>query len=338
MMRTRRRSPRPTAKPIPGLTVNLYVGPTGSTSGQFGRFASVVAEARDANGTGFVRRLELSQESFAKFAYWTNSENRPTAARCIRQRRRALGTGLVERHNHHQYRRRHVPRRRRHRRAADRERGRGTFVEGLLEVSQKPILLPSLTYARVSSSGLATVSGFNFTSPTNGDESTGALMRIEFVATDLDDSGDSTGTNEGFFRVYHGERRATRVAARRLAEQSSLPTRAVDHQLRRLAPGPRLPSTDTRSSSSRSRRTSIRGSGNTLVRHGHRRRPPWRRDVGEHRRDARRGAIRSRRSTTFTSVLQHANVRCYLGGDPHLVAVARTTRRRLHQRADPQGR
>ena len=27
------------------------------------------------NGTGFVRRLELSQESFAKFAYWTNSEN-----------------------------------------------------------------------------------------------------------------------------------------------------------------------------------------------------------------------------------------------------------------------
>ena len=60
---------------VPGLKVNLFIGPTGSTSGQFGRFASVVAEARDANGTGFVRRLELTQESFAKFAYWTNSEN-----------------------------------------------------------------------------------------------------------------------------------------------------------------------------------------------------------------------------------------------------------------------
>ena len=32
---------------IDGMSVNLYVGPTGSTSGQFGRFASIVAEARD---------------------------------------------------------------------------------------------------------------------------------------------------------------------------------------------------------------------------------------------------------------------------------------------------
>ena len=59
---------------LPGVTVNLYTGPTGSTSGQFGRFASVVAEARDATGARFVRRLELTQESFAKFAYWSNKE------------------------------------------------------------------------------------------------------------------------------------------------------------------------------------------------------------------------------------------------------------------------
>src|ERR1700716_94780 len=35
---------------LPGVTVNLYVGPTGSSTGQFGRFASVVAEARDGQG------------------------------------------------------------------------------------------------------------------------------------------------------------------------------------------------------------------------------------------------------------------------------------------------
>src|SRR5262249_47460136 len=51
-------------KLVNGISVSLYAGPTGSTSGQFGRFASLVAEARDANGTGFVRRLELTQESF----------------------------------------------------------------------------------------------------------------------------------------------------------------------------------------------------------------------------------------------------------------------------------
>ena len=61
-------------QPINGMTINIYVGQTGNSTAQFGRFASVVSEARDNNGTGFVRRLELTQESFAKFAYWSNSE------------------------------------------------------------------------------------------------------------------------------------------------------------------------------------------------------------------------------------------------------------------------
>src|ERR1700716_4148973 len=61
--------------PVPGIKVNVYVGPTGSTSGQFGRFSSIVAEARDQRGNGFIRRLELTQESFAKFAYWSNDES-----------------------------------------------------------------------------------------------------------------------------------------------------------------------------------------------------------------------------------------------------------------------
>src|SRR5262249_44783130 len=56
-------------KQIPGVMVSVYAGPSGSTSGQFGRFSSVIADARDAQGNGFVRRLELTQESFAKFAY-----------------------------------------------------------------------------------------------------------------------------------------------------------------------------------------------------------------------------------------------------------------------------
>src|SRR6185295_3802159 len=48
--------------PVAGMKVNLWVGPTGSTSGQFGRFASLVSQAVDANGNSFVRRLELTQE------------------------------------------------------------------------------------------------------------------------------------------------------------------------------------------------------------------------------------------------------------------------------------
>ncbi len=185
-------------QPINGIKVNLYVGQTGSRSGQFGRFASLVAEARDNNGTGFVRRLELTQESFAKYAYWTNSEtnngspiyfangdqlwgpvwsndniNINTSGATFHD---AVGTaGII---NGTSY---------------------GTFVKGY-STNQRPINLPSL--ASLSSlSGLAAVGGMSFTAPTTGDEST-VRMRIEFLATDLDASGDSTGANEGFYRIY----------------------------------------------------------------------------------------------------------------------------------------
>ncbi|MDZ7630862.1 MAG: hypothetical protein U5K74_05755 [Gemmatimonadaceae bacterium] len=33
--------------PIPGVTVRTWAGPTGATSGQFGAFGSVIAEAKD---------------------------------------------------------------------------------------------------------------------------------------------------------------------------------------------------------------------------------------------------------------------------------------------------
>ena len=55
-------------QPIPGVTVNLYVGSTGSTSGQFGRFASLVAEAREPSRTGLVRGNERTQEDVAEKA------------------------------------------------------------------------------------------------------------------------------------------------------------------------------------------------------------------------------------------------------------------------------
>jgi hypothetical protein len=67
--------------PIAGVTYNLYAGPTGSTTGQFGRYASAISEAigpRGARGARFVRRLEMQQESFARFAYWTNKETNPS--------------------------------------------------------------------------------------------------------------------------------------------------------------------------------------------------------------------------------------------------------------------
>jgi hypothetical protein len=58
---------------IPNAKINLYVGLTGNTTGQFGQFASLVAEVHDTTGnTRYVRRLELMAQNFARYAMFTN--------------------------------------------------------------------------------------------------------------------------------------------------------------------------------------------------------------------------------------------------------------------------
>ncbi|HEY7195036.1 MAG TPA: hypothetical protein VH439_14935, partial [Gemmatimonadales bacterium] len=59
---------------IPGLKRWSYLGPIGATSGQYGVYGSVVTVVQDAQGNNVVRRGEIFQESFAKYAYFTNVE------------------------------------------------------------------------------------------------------------------------------------------------------------------------------------------------------------------------------------------------------------------------
>lgn len=193
--------------PMAGIKVNVYVGPTGSTSGQHGRFSSIVAEARDQRGNGFIRRLELTQESFAKFAYWSNQENATGAGTIYfggadelwgpvwsndtinihsttALFRDDVGTAWVV--NGATY---------------------GTFRKGYKE-RQKPIALPS-TAMLATLPTIATSSGWNFVTNANVANNTETSLRdrIEFVAFDLTPlvpGGDSTDLNEGFFRIYNG--------------------------------------------------------------------------------------------------------------------------------------
>jgi hypothetical protein len=59
---------------IPKVTRTVYAGPTGITTGQYGVFASIIAVAQDSFGNRVVRRLEVNQQSFARFAYFSNQE------------------------------------------------------------------------------------------------------------------------------------------------------------------------------------------------------------------------------------------------------------------------
>jgi hypothetical protein len=181
--------------PIPNTTRSIYLGPTGSSTGQYGIFGSVLSVINNRSGAVVVRRGELSQESFAKFAYYTDDEGsgicfggmdqiygplHTNDNMCIyssgaRFRSAVEVSGTISGRNY------------------------GIFDQGYIEHGAV-IPLPSMA-ALATLATYATQGGMNFTAPSGG-STTQARLRIEFVALDLDGDGRVTGPNEGFFRVY----------------------------------------------------------------------------------------------------------------------------------------
>lgn len=185
---------------VPGIAMNVYVGPSGSTSGQLGRFSSIVAEARDQAGNGYIRRLELTQESFAKYAYWSNRESNGSQTIYFNNADELwgpvwsndtihIGSGGARFHDEVGTAR------------VISGVGYGTFEKGKKE-RQKAIALPTTTVlGRLIA--LATSAGWNIDAQAPGsNDASRVLDRIEFVAADMNGANDSTDLDEGFFRVY----------------------------------------------------------------------------------------------------------------------------------------
>ena len=303
---------------VPGVVVNLFAGPTGSTSGQFGRFASILAEARDPNGTGFVRRLELTQESFAKYAYWTNQENQAGGGTIVFGNNDAIwgpvwsndtinidnsgasfhddvstAAPLIVNASH------------------------GTFDKGY-QVKQRAIQLPSLS-SLSTLSALATTSSYNLPRVTTGDEQT-LRTRLEFVSVDLNADGDSTDDNEGFFRVY--------------ADTVNSVTAADYDWLRG----------DYQGNTAAASTVQNCGDFHTIIRGGTPRQEffpaaahtySWFQalllangrdyDGTTYASGTGTGSAYREAIATPGTIMSHPGSRCYLGGDPHLSAVARHT-------------
>ncbi len=59
---------------IPGVSRTVYSLPLGGGLGEYGNFAALVSIAQDAEGTKAIRRLDLIQESFAIYGYFTDYE------------------------------------------------------------------------------------------------------------------------------------------------------------------------------------------------------------------------------------------------------------------------
>ncbi|HEX6036986.1 MAG TPA: hypothetical protein VFZ20_03075, partial [Longimicrobium sp.] len=183
---------------IPGVKRYVYAGPVGQTSGQFGVFGSIISVVESGN-TRVVRRGDIAQASFARFAYFTDVEPSNIAfgggdmvsgpvhsndvIKIYNSGASFRGPGSVT--------------------TARTISGRqyATFSEGYQEnVPRIPLpTLADLTKLR----GYAEQGGAAFTAPSGG-TAFEARMRIEFLTIDLNGDGRHDGDEEGFFRVYRG--------------------------------------------------------------------------------------------------------------------------------------
>ena len=189
---------------IPNVTRTTYIGPTGITSGQYGVFASVVTIAKDVFGNTVVRRGEIDQESFAKYAYFTNTEGLiyfanndqiygPVHSNDVINIVASGATfyGPVS--------------------TAKTISGRqyGTYKQGFLENAGKIGFPTTADLNKLKAQ--ATPGNMLITSTTTGVLGQ-ATVRIEFVALDLNGDGNTSGDNEGFIRVYQSDSAGWAVA------------------------------------------------------------------------------------------------------------------------------
>jgi hypothetical protein len=182
---------------IPGLRRWTYAGPSGVATGEYGIFGSIISVVEDEARVRVVRRLEITQESFARYAYFTDFEggniyfgggdqifgplhsNDAILIHSSGARFRDVVT-TAKTISGVQY---------------------GTFDRGY-RTNVTPIPFPTMAELTTLRQ-YALQGGMAFTGYTSGTAGQ-ARTRIEFVALDLNGDGDRTDPDEGFIRVYQG--------------------------------------------------------------------------------------------------------------------------------------
>ena len=185
---------------IPNVRRAIYVGPDGVTSGQYGVFGTIIAEVKDTFGNRVVRRLQINQESFAKYAYFTTIEGDIVFANNDQIWGPVHSNDQIEIHSSGATFHNTVST------AASTiaGEGNGTFNGGPPKKSVPAIPLPT-TAAFTALQIRAANGNMSFAGNTLGNGSGEASIRMEFVALDLNADGDSTDVNEGFVRIYQVE-------------------------------------------------------------------------------------------------------------------------------------
>jgi hypothetical protein len=179
---------------VPDLWRSIYAGPVGNTTGQYGNFGNLLVITGDRSPDRVIRRTDITEESFAKYAYFTDVEGG------IRFANGDYLTGPVHSNDvitidatHATFQgplSTHM---------TITNRTNGTYLAGYTEGAG---IIPMPTTRNLTSlQTLASTGGASFVGSTTGTAGQ-AKTRIEFVALDLDGDGAVTGEDEGFFKVY----------------------------------------------------------------------------------------------------------------------------------------
>lgn len=180
--------------PLDGYEVSIYAGRSGSATGRSGNFASVVGVAR-GRGAEVIMRLELTEESFARFAYFTDSEggniwfgggDQLLGPVHSNDQIKVHTTGAVFH--------------------AEVTTGRdvlypenGEFRKGYEEGVDTIPMPDNADLDRLRA--LAATGNTLFTTPSTGGPAD-VRLRVEFVSVDVNGDGDSIDDDEGFFTIY----------------------------------------------------------------------------------------------------------------------------------------
>lgn len=183
-------------QPIVGMKRWTYAGPIGVTSGQYGVFGSIISVAQASNGDRVIRRQDITQESFAKYAYFTDVEpsnisfgggdqiQGPVHTNDILK---IYSTGATFRGPGGVTTARYIS-----------GKSYGTFVEGYQENAGRIEMPETAELSKLQ--GYASAGGSAFTEA-NGGNAAAPRMRIEFLWIDVNNN-NSAEADEGFFRVY----------------------------------------------------------------------------------------------------------------------------------------
>ena len=178
-----------------GVTRSTYVGPSGATSGQYGVFGSIISVVTDDGGGTVVRRSEVSQESFAKFAYFTDIEPSNISF--------GGGDAIFGPVHTNDYLKIYSSGASFYSstRSAKTVQGAqyGYFAEGYQE---NVAVIPMPTTAELTKLRNQALKGQTRVVGNSTGAEGRATTRLEFVAVDINGDGDTTDDNEGFMRVY----------------------------------------------------------------------------------------------------------------------------------------